>query len=83
VKTCQYDAYINRYDGLALGHWVNLVDTASPVTLTNTLTTVVAAGDGFATKLPSTGVAMALCDADAFNCWGWILYGESTTEMSA
>jgi len=83
VKTCQYDAYINRYDGLALGHWVNLVDAASPVTLTNTLTSVVAAGSAFAAKLPSTGVSMALCDADAFNCWGWLLKGSSATSMSA
>jgi len=83
VKTCQYDAYLNRYDGLALGHWINLADTASPVTFTNTQTSVVAAGTALAAKLPSTGVSMALCDADAFNCWGWILYGKSATSMSA
>jgi len=43
-KTCQYDAYSTRYDGLALGHWVNLAAPATAATVSNPTANVVAAG---------------------------------------
>lgn len=71
VDACQYHAYTTRYDGLALGHWVDLVahSPAPSVTYTGTGTDTIAAGSAV-TNLPAAGV---LCDAETFNCWGWKL----------
>jgi len=70
VDSCQYYSYLNRYDGLALGHWVDfaLLGTAS-ITFDNT--TGHTAGEVVA-NLP---VSVGLCDADTFICWGWTLEG--------
>lgn len=41
--------------------------------------TAIAAGDN-AANLPA---AVALCDAETFNCWGWSLYGVYTSALAA
>lgn len=32
---------------------------------------------------PNLPAAVALCDADTFNCWGWSLYGVYTSALAA
>jgi len=78
VDTCQYDAYANRYDGLALGHWVDLAPPSSSLTITYASTSHTA-GDDVA-NLPA---AVGLCDADTFICWGWYLEGTYTSTIDA
>jgi hypothetical protein len=78
VDSCQYYSYLNRYDGLALGHWVDfaLLGTAE-ITYDDTYTHAV--GEDVA-NLP---VSVGLCDADTFICWGWTLEGTYTTALTA
>lgn len=45
VEICQYDAYSNRYDGLALGHWIDLVAPATAASISNTGATAITAGN--------------------------------------
>jgi len=77
VDSCQYYSYLNRYDGLALGHWVDfaLLGTAE-ITYDDTYTHAV--GEDVA-NLP---VSVGLCDADTFICWGWTLEGTYDTVLN-
>ena len=77
VDSCQYYAYANRYDGLALGHWVDLAAPANDLTITFDGTTSHTAGAEVA-NLPA---AVGLCDADTFICWGWYLEGTYTSTI--
>jgi hypothetical protein len=79
VDTCQYDAYANRYDGLALGHWVDLAPPSTALSITFDGTNTRTADDHVA-NLPA---AVGLCDADTFICWGWYLEGTYTSTIDA
>jgi len=76
VDSCQYYSYLNRYDGLALGHWVDfaLLGTAE-ITYDGTTSHDV---DDDVANLP---VSVGLCDADTFICWGWTLEGTYDTKI--
>lgn len=79
AQSCQYDAYSTRYDGLALGHWIDLVAASTAVTFTY---------DGSNTKIaghtPSNLPAAAgLCDATTFVCFGWYLDGGYTNGIDS
>jgi len=62
VLACQYEAYLGRYDGLALGHYFDLTMTSTDVEPSDT-------SDQFTNF---TGV----CDGDTNVCWGWSLYAD-------
>jgi hypothetical protein len=80
VDSCQYYAYANRYDGFALGHWVDLAAPATAVSLAyDTILATKTAGDDVA-NLPA---AVGLCDADTFVCWGWYLEGTYDSTIDA
>jgi len=78
VDTCQYDAYANRYDGLALGHWVDLAGPSSAVSIAYN-TVYAKTVDTAVANLPA---AVGLCDADTFICWGWTLEGTYHTALT-
>ena len=64
VLACQYEAYLGRYDGLALGHYFDL---------TRSGTEVEPPGDETAGQIENfTGV----CDGETNVCWGWSLYAD-------
>ena len=77
VYSCQYYAYANRYDGLALGHWVDFAAPSSPVSIAYDDGNTATDGESVA-NLPA---AVGLCDADTFICWGWTLVGVYTDEL--
>jgi hypothetical protein len=79
VYSCQYYAYANRYDGLALGHWVDFAAPSSAVSLDYDDVGAATDGDTVA-NLPA---AVGLCDADTFICWGWYLEGVYTDDLVA
>jgi len=79
VYSCQYYAYANRYDGLALGHWVDFAAPSSAVSFDYDDVGTETAGDSVA-NLPA---AVGLCDADTFICWGWYLQGVYTDDLAA
>lgn len=64
VSSCQYEAYSARYDGLALGHYLDL--------------TMVATALGPTSGGSDTTYYIAVCDGDTLNCWGWSLYADYT-----
>ena len=77
AESCQYYAYSTRYDGLALGHWIDLVATGTAVVFTYVATEI--AADTVPSDLPA---AIGLCDATTFVCWGWYLSGWYTTAIN-
>jgi len=80
AESCQYYSYLNRYDGLALGHWIDLAGPATAVSIAyDTIAATKSVGDDVA-NLPA---AVGLCDADTFICWGWTLEGTYTTALTA
>jgi hypothetical protein len=78
VESCQYYAYANRYDGLALGHWVDLAGPSSAVSIAYN-TVYAKTVDTAVANLPA---AVGLCDADTFICWGWTLEGTYHTALT-
>ena len=79
VDSCQYYAYANRYDGLALGHWVDLAAPSTAVSLDYDTVGTASVGDTVA-NLPA---AVGLCDADTIICWGWYLEGTYASALAA
>lgn len=78
VDSCQYYSYLNRYDGLALGHWVDFA-LLGDAEITWDGTTSHTLDDDVA-YLP---VSVGLCDADTFICWGWTLEGTYAATIDA
>lgn len=78
VDSCQYYSYLNRYDGLALGHWVDFA-LLGDAEITYDGSNSYDEGDDVA-NLP---VSVGLCDADTFICWGWTLEGTYAATIDA
>lgn len=78
MDSCQYYSYLNRYDGLALGHWVDFA-LLGDAEITYDGSNSYDEGDVVA-NLP---VSVGLCDADTFICWGWTLEGTYAATIDA
>lgn len=73
AESCQYYAYSTRYDGLAIGHWIDLVAPSSAVSFAYN------AAEKAAGSVPGNlPAAIGQCDATTFVCWGWELTGGYT-----
>ena len=65
MTSCQYEAYSARYDGLALGHYLDLTMVTTALAPTT--------GDG-----ADVTYYTVVCDGDTLHCWGWSLLAEYT-----
>lgn len=83
AESCQYYAYSTRYDGLALGHWIDLVATGTAVVFTYDATVAVPTEIAAGTVPSDLPAAIGLCDATTFVCWGWYLSGGYTTAINS